>query len=459
MPDKDSNAQSDFMIEKIKTRPINRRKLIRRTIITAAMAVIFGLIACFTFLVLEPVISNWLYPEEEPQAPLVTFPEDQEEMSPEDMLAENIPTASPIPPEILDELSLGEEQIQEILEGVDLGVENYSQLYSAMRDLIYKDYINEDGSGYRAALNQYMVTIRGITSNIDWFDNVQESSNQTSGLIIADNGIELLILVDYASLQNAESLVLDLSHGLYQIEAELKGVDEDTNLAVVAVEINNLPAEWMEIGGLTVATLGSSNGNNLEGTPIIAMGSPMGISNSIGYGIITSADMWLTRSDRNYRMLLTNIYGSKEAEGVLFNLKGQVMGIITKNVTGNDTDNLICAYGITEIKRIVEKLSNQQEFAFLGIKGTDVTLRAHMDYGVPYGAYVTEVEMDSPAMLAGIQAGDVVTTMDGNTVSSFSNYCTQLIRMEPEQNVELTVKRQAQDEYREMIFNIVLETR
>lgn len=459
MPDKDPNAQGDFMIEKIKTRPINRRKLIRRTIITAAMAVIFGLIACFTFLVLEPVISNWLYPEEEPQVPLVTFPEDQEEMSPEDMLAENLPTASPMPPEFPDEPSLGEEQIQEILEGVDLGVENYSQLYSAMRDLIYKDYINEDGSGYRAALSQYMVTIRGITSNIDWFDNVQESSNQTSGLIIADNGIELLILVDYTSLQNAESLVLDLSDGFYQVEAELKGVDDDTNLAVVAVGINNLPAEWMEIGGLTVAALGSSNGNHLEGTPIIAMGSPMGVSNSIGYGIITAADMWQTRSDRNYRMLLTNIYGSKNAEGVLFNLKGQVMGIITKNVTGNDTDNLICAYGITEIKRIVEKLSNQQEFAYLGIEGTDVTLRAHTDFGVPYGAYVTEVEMDSPAMLAGIQAGDVVTAIDGNAVSSYSSYCTQLMRMEPGQNVELTVKRQAQDEYREMNFNIVLETR
>lgn len=463
MPDKDPNAQSDFMIEKIKTRPINRRKLIRRTIITAAMAVIFGLIACFTFLVLEPVISNWLYPEEEPQAPYVTFPEDQEEMSPEDMLAENIPTASPIPPGFPDEPSLGEEQILEILEGVDLGVdlgvENYSQLYSAMRDFIYNDSINEDGSEYRAALNQYMVTIRGITSNIDWFDNVQESSNQTTGLIIADNGIELLILVNYTSLQNAESLVLDLSNGIYQIEAELKGVDEDTNLAVVAVGINELPAEWMEIGGLTVATLGSSNGNYLEGTPVIAMGSPMGINNSIGYGIITSADMWQTRSDRNYRMLLTNIYGSKNAEGVLFNLKGQVIGIITRNVTGNDTDNLICAYGITEIKRIIEKLSNQQEFAYLGIEGTDVTRRAHTDFGVPYGAYVTEVEMDSPAMLAGIQAGDVVTAIDGNTVSSFSNYCTQLIRMEPGQNVELTVKRQSQDEYREMSFNIVLEAR
>ena len=60
-------SEKNFMIEKIKERPVNKKKLLRRTLITASMAVIFGLVACFTFLVLEPVISNWLYPEEEPQ--------------------------------------------------------------------------------------------------------------------------------------------------------------------------------------------------------------------------------------------------------------------------------------------------------------------------------------------------------------------------------------------------------
>ena len=59
-------SEKNFMIEKIKERPVNKKKLLRRTLITVSMAVIFGLVACFTFLVLEPVISNWLYPEEEP---------------------------------------------------------------------------------------------------------------------------------------------------------------------------------------------------------------------------------------------------------------------------------------------------------------------------------------------------------------------------------------------------------
>ena len=51
--------------------------------ITASMALIFGLIACFTFLVLEPVFSNWLYPEEEPE--IIELPDVTDEMLPEDM--------------------------------------------------------------------------------------------------------------------------------------------------------------------------------------------------------------------------------------------------------------------------------------------------------------------------------------------------------------------------------------
>ena len=86
--DFNNDFQNNFIVEKIKERPVNKKKLVRRTIITASMAVIFGLIACLTFLVLEPVFSNLLYPEEEPQ--MVVFPEDSEEMSPEEMLEDNM---------------------------------------------------------------------------------------------------------------------------------------------------------------------------------------------------------------------------------------------------------------------------------------------------------------------------------------------------------------------------------
>ena len=75
-----------FMNETIKEKPIDKRKLAKRTALTAFSALIFGVIACFTLLVLEPVISNWLYPEEISK---VRFPEEEEEISPEEMLTED----------------------------------------------------------------------------------------------------------------------------------------------------------------------------------------------------------------------------------------------------------------------------------------------------------------------------------------------------------------------------------
>lgn len=473
MPDKELNNHNDFLIEKIKTRPINRRKLIRRTILTIVMAVIFGTVACVTFLILEPVISNKLYPEEKAQIQPVTFPEDQEEMSPEDMLAENIPSESPSPtppltspsptpssfspsptPPEESETMLTEEQILELVRGMKFGIENYTQLYDVLIKQIYEGELSEDGDSYRPALSQYMVTIRGVTSNIDWFDDIQESSRQAAGLIVADNGLEFLILVDYTSLTRAESLALDLGGGDYRIDVELKSVDKETNLAIVAVEQSKLPAEYLEIGGLAVAPLGSSLGNRLVGTPVIALGSPLGVSDSIGFGMITSADTQLTGPDRYYRQLLTDISGSRNAEGVLFNLSGQVVGIITGNHPVNGMENMINAYGITELRRVIEKLSNSSPFAYLGITGTDVPQYVHDDLGVPYGAYVTRVQMESPAMMAGIQVGDVITFMNGSSITSFASYCSQLMRLEPGQMVQLTIRRQSQGEYREMNFSI-----
>lgn len=101
---------------KIKERPVNKKKLLRRTVTTVAMAVIFGMIACVTFLTLEPVISNLLYPEEKPDA--VIFPEEQEEISPEDMLVEDAPT--PSIQEAVESVILEDEQIQKILDEIVL---------------------------------------------------------------------------------------------------------------------------------------------------------------------------------------------------------------------------------------------------------------------------------------------------------------------------------------------------
>ena len=445
--------EKDFMIEKIKERPVNKKKLMRRTMITAAMAVIFGLIACFTFLVLEPIISNWLYPEEPPQ--IVLFPEDQEEMSPEEMLSDTMQSmqelqsgqnshkgpnpSEPKLPTQSENVTLQQEQIQDILDKVILDQDNYRELYTAL-------------SGYVEELEQSMVTVTGISSDVDWLNNVMESSNQASGVIVANNGKELLMLVDYEPIMNAEMLMVAFHNGL-QVEAYIKQQDKITELCIVAVELGGLSEEYLE--DLKIVSLGTSNTKNLPGTPIIALGNPMGISTSLGYGMITGETQRLA-ADSRYKVLLTDIYGSQNPGGFLFNLGGQLIGVITDYKPASDMKNIIAAYGISDLRKLVEKMSNQTPVPYLGITGLDVTNQINTELKVPFGTYVKEVAKDSPAMLAGIQQGDVIVKMGDQSVQNFSEYITELMQMEAGQTVDITLMRQAQEEYKEMTLNITL---
>ena len=138
----------------------------------------------------------------------------------------------------------------------------------------------------------------------------------------------------------------------------------------------------------------------------------------------------------------------------MFDLHGQMLGIITNNKTGSDMKHLISAYGISELQKTVEKMSNAATIAYMGIKGGDVPREANQELGVPFGAYVEEIDMDSPAMREGIQPGDVITAMDDKAVAGFSTYSNILMQMEPGQLVTVTVMRQSQDGYKEMEFSI-----
>lgn len=442
MSETEPNQQSDFMIERIKERPISKRRLIRRTLITAVMAVIFGLVACFTFLFLQPVISRWMYPEEPPSQ--VIFPEDPEEMSPEDMLADNLPQEDPeeAPEEDAESVVLEEEQIQQILSKVTLDLKNYNQLYSTM-----SQYVQE--------LNHSMVTITGIRSNVDWLNNVQESQKQSSGVFIASNSKELFVLTEYSAIQGAERLVISLAYKSgTSIPAELKAYDVITDLAVLSIGMENMPPEDETSEGIKIAKLGSSNMRNLEGTPVVALGSPMGSTGSVGYGMITSTTGQFSAEDSNYKLLQTDIAGSQKAGGVLFNLQGEVIGIITDNGNSYDMRNLISAYGITDLKPRMEKMSNGEALSYLGITGVGVTSAIHDELGIPMGAYIQKVTMDSPAMLAGIQQGDVITAIDGRNITSFGEYSNVLLQLETGVSIEITVMRQVQNEYKEMILSV-----
>ncbi len=107
----------------------------------------------------------------------------------------------------------------------------------------------------------------------------------------------------------------------------------------------------------------------------------------------------------------------------------------------------------------IEKISNGESLPYLGITATDVTSTANTVHGVPFGAYITAIEMDSPAMKAGIQKGDIVTRIDDYEIMSYSDYISVLNQQRIGNTLSIVVLRKSQTGYSEIKIDIVVEER
>lgn len=453
--DKNEPSQAsdfEFLQEKIKERPINKKKLLQRTIITASLALLFGLIACLTFLLLEPVLNNWLYPEEEPI--IVTFPQEKNEMLPEDMLTEDDETmqAQTEKEEVLassEEVAL----VQNPEDTKQSGIHQEEQEEDLLVD--YEDMYQRIHELYLEVATS-MVTITSVKSDVDWFNNPYESEGNIAGVIIANNKRELLMLTKCSPLKEAESIHVTFFNGT-TAEGRIKKYDMNTDLAVIAVELKYLSSSILD--DVTVANIGSSTDNRLQGTPVMAIGNILGYKDSVSYGMITSTENMITMADNQYKLLTTDIYGSKAPTGILVNMEGIMIGILDNTHNNEDTKNLVSAIGITELKGTISKLSNGIDIPYAGIYAQDISREARIELGIPQGAYVSDIDMNSPARENGIQKGDIMIRIGEKEIYSAADYMNAIRGHSVGRDVSVTVLRFTQEEYEEMEFTVGLEAR
>ncbi|MBO4902964.1 MAG: PDZ domain-containing protein [Lachnospiraceae bacterium] len=428
----------DFITETIKKKPVNKKRVFLKLCSTIFSAVVFGLVACLTFIFLLPRLQARFGLQNAQSQTVVEDTDDggeTESVSTEDV--DVTPATEEKPHEVVTQVVQKVEKVEK-----NLDVSDYKQLYTQISRLGYE-------------VRKSLVTVTGVYPDTDWFQNPYELNRATSGLIVTDNGKELLIIAQTEAIKNAESVIVTFSDGS-EHKASIKKNDTNTGLTVVGVELDSLSDETKE--KVARAKLGSSRITSLVGTPIIALGNPIGISGSMASGQITSNSFVKTLTDSSVQFLTTDIYGSAAASGVLVNLDGEVLGIIYQDENVGDTPNLIKAYGISDLKGKIEKLSNGQDLAYLGIYGTDVTEAVAEELGLPLGAYVKEVVIDSPAMQAGIQNGDVIVKIGTTEINSFEAFKDAMLKCQPGDLMMVTVLRQGRFEYNEVSFEITLGT-
>ncbi len=464
----------EFIREQIKERPVNRKKIFRRMLFTAGMAVMFATIACLTFLLLEPVFSKWLSSGEETELKVVSLPEQNVEDDP--VQAQVIPEEDDEPLQLvietpIENMSLTDEDIESgnapgdsasenrveptaapeptvvagdtiIYETVPLELEDYRQLYRKMYAL------SEE-------VQKSLVTVTGVRSDMDWMNDPYLSTQKTTGVIVADTGYELLILADSTKLESAETLRVTFANGDTGT-LSVKSVDSDTKLGVYAIRLTEISTDTR--GTLSVAALGASYSGNVLGNAVMAVGSPQG-NGSVCYGIVTSAGNAVGVRDASYQLLTTDMQGDKNASGVIVNLRGQVVGILCHGHEPDGLENLLCGYGVSGIRRLIEDLSNETARPYMGLYVCDVAAEAVKELGLPEGVFVEQVEMDSPAMAGGLAKGDLIQKVGDTSVKTVSDYMTALHLQEAGTEAEITYARLSGTEYRTMTVHVEVGTK
>ena len=292
-----------------------------------------------------------------------------------------------------------------------------------------------------------------------------------TGVIVGENDTELLIATNNHVIEGAASLSVGFIDE-ESVEAEVKGTDVNNDLAVVSVKLSDIPADTMN--QIKIATVGDSDQLQL-GDQVVAIGNALGYGQSVTSGYVSALNRDLTLTDQsgttiNSTGLIQTDAAINEGNsgGALLNMKGELIGIneakSSSTSTGATVDNIGFAIPIDKAEESLQQLMNLKtrervdasQASYLGIRGEDVSAEASELYGIPTGAVITEIVENGPADQAGVKKGDILTELDGRSISSMAQLQDVLQYYAAGETVDLVVQRSDNGEYQAQTLSITL---
>ena len=329
-------------------------------------------------------------------------------------------------------------------------------------------YVESDVSDVVEKVMPAMVSIVNNfteTANVFGQQYTQEEAASGSGIIVGKTDDELLIVSNNHVVESADTLTVTFIDGS-EAQAQVKGLDSDMDLAVIAVSLNDLSDDTKN--AITVATLGSSDDLKL-GEPVIAIGNALGYGQSVTNGIVSALNREITLENGfTGTFIQTNAaINPGNSGGALLNMNGEVIGINSNKIGGTTVEGMGYAIPITSASPIIADLMERQtrtkvaedEVGYIGISLQEVTSQISQMYNMPEGIYVVSVEEGSAAANAGIMKGDIITKFDGSSISSYSDLQKTLQYYAAGDSATITVQRPQNGEYVSVELNLTLGSR
>ena len=476
------SEEYQFINEKIISK--KKKKWMKRlgtVVFVAFLAVLFGVVARIAFLLSEDYVKDWFgiddkrqevelpkpttpgritltstpkpekTPTPEPETDLTMIPTEE----PENPTPDVSPTETAEPGEAVKPTPEPEQGVQpDITEepeatitpvpGEETGdnqgdsMQAYLQMYETIRK------VAEEAS-------DSFVMVEAIEQGVDWFQEVYENRTRTTGLILGNDGVDLLILVGTEQFSGATSIEVFMGDAV--VQGSIYSMDKDYGLAIIAVPLTAIPEEMKE---LIQPGILAEEEEIVIGTPVIAVGAPNGYEGSMEFGMITSFGSTVSVTDGEVAYFTTSIAEHVSGYGFVLNLQGEILGLITHTHKQNHTDGIFSAMSLDSIRGVIIKLLNNAERPYFGIKGQDVPKNLAVMYELESGVYVSEVETGSPALLAGIKAGDILVSVGVEPVEGIRSFSDVLMECSVREIVLVRVLRQTEDGLREMTVEVSL---
>ncbi|HIZ22840.1 MAG TPA: S1C family serine protease [Candidatus Blautia faecigallinarum] len=434
MKDRRDNASGSenyhFIKETIKEKPSNTKSILKKAFCLAAGGAVLGCCAAFAFAAFLPAAVEWFgFPQEKRVDVDLSGTAEHSQSVPSVQNEESTPG------------TVSYETGSTSESGTDV-LEEYEEIYSRVLEIAEEPM-------------QALVHVTGVSGDENLLDHSFLHYGEEEGIVFLESDTDFYILTGYTDLKDADKIQVTFSNGAYALAEMCKG-DARIGLSVVRVPKVRLSENTLE--EISVAVLGTSASSYL-GKPVIAIGSPMGEYDGVVYGMVTSVSEEISAADCAYSQMITDMQGSPESDGVLLDTSGSVIGIIRRSK--EDDINMIKALPIAQIQPLLETLCNGEPIPYLGIHGITISSVQAENLGVSTGIYVDSAETDSPAMIAGIQTGDIITGLDGERVENMTEYSAKLHQMSGGENITVELLRRSASDgtYVEMEFDLIIEER
>lgn len=296
------------------------------------------------------------------------------------------------------------------------------------------------------------ITNMSVQKVQDWFSGrtfEMQGESAGTGVIMGENDDELLIVSNNHVVADSSELTVSFIDE-ESVTAQVKGTDPANDLAVIAVSLDDIPDDTLE--AIRVANVGDSDDLKV-GEQVVAIGNALDYGQSVTTGIVSALNRNISVSDDGVQVDYENLIQTDAAinpgnsGGALLNMKGEVIGINSAKAGENGVEGMGYAIPTSKALPIIEKLMNKEtrskvddeEAAYLGISGQEVTSDVQQLYGIPAGIAIMEVGEDTPASDAGLTRGMVITRFDDTSIESMEDLENLLQYYKGGETVTITV--------------------